>query len=149
MKKMRHQSQHEIGRNNNDDVIIIISSPGSKYSDLTVTTADRHHASSPCSSVARRKALADALAGVNASLISLWAFYPVDVYKTHLQATHHHRNQNQLLSSRSSSLSIISSIRNKKYRFVLPYLIRFFRGVHIKSGTRGPRTFATFIWNLG
>ncbi len=97
-----------------------------------MTRADRHHASSHCSSMARRKALADALAGVIASLTSLWAFYPVDVYKTHLQATHHHRNQTQLLSSRSSSLSIIPS-NNKNYRFVFPYLIRFFRGVHVKS----------------
>ncbi|CAB9496080.1 Peroxisomal adenine nucleotide carrier 1 [Seminavis robusta] len=34
----------------------------------------------------RRKALADALAGVVATLVSLWTFYPIDVLKTKLQA---------------------------------------------------------------
>jgi len=37
----------------------------------------------------RRKALADALAGVVASLVSLWTFYPMDVLKTKLQAGTH------------------------------------------------------------
>ena len=34
----------------------------------------------------RRKALADAMAGLIGSLVALWTFYPLDVYKTHLQA---------------------------------------------------------------
>ena len=34
----------------------------------------------------RRKALADAMAGVAGSLVALWTFYPLDVWKTHLQA---------------------------------------------------------------
>lgn len=44
----------------------------------------------PCpveaSHLRRRKALADALAGVVATLVSLWTFYPIDVLKTKLQA---------------------------------------------------------------
>ena len=35
----------------------------------------------------RRKALADALAGVSASLAALWVFYPMDVWKTRLQGS--------------------------------------------------------------
>lgn len=34
----------------------------------------------------RREALADAVAGAIASLVSLWTFYPIDVYKTNIQA---------------------------------------------------------------
>ena len=34
----------------------------------------------------RRNALADALSGVAASLVSLWTFYPFDMYKTNVQA---------------------------------------------------------------
>jgi len=34
----------------------------------------------------RKRALADAVAGVAASLVSLWAFYPIEVWKTNLQA---------------------------------------------------------------
>ena len=38
------------------------------------------------SDVRRRKALADAIAGLAGSLVALWTFYPLDVWKTHLQA---------------------------------------------------------------
>lgn len=34
----------------------------------------------------RRKALVDALAGVVGALVSLWTFYPIEVFKTNLQA---------------------------------------------------------------
>lgn len=34
----------------------------------------------------RRKAVADAIAGLGASLVALWTFYPLDVMKTNLQA---------------------------------------------------------------
>ncbi len=34
----------------------------------------------------RQRALADALAGVAGSLVSLWAFFPIEVWKTNLQA---------------------------------------------------------------
>ena len=37
-------------------------------------------------STARSKALADALSGVAAALVALWVFYPIDVWKTHVQA---------------------------------------------------------------
>ena len=40
----------------------------------------------------RRQALADALAGVVATLVSLWTFYPIDVFKTKLQAGTHDHN---------------------------------------------------------
>ena len=38
------------------------------------------------SSAANTKALADALSGVGAALVALWVFYPIDVWKTHIQA---------------------------------------------------------------
>ena len=38
------------------------------------------------SSAANIKALADALSGVGAALVALWVFYPIDVWKTHIQA---------------------------------------------------------------
>lgn len=38
------------------------------------------------SDLRRRKALADAIAGLAGSLVALWTFYPLDVWKTHLQA---------------------------------------------------------------
>ena len=34
----------------------------------------------------RKRALADAISGVAASLVSLWTFYPIEVWKTNLQA---------------------------------------------------------------
>lgn len=42
---------------------------------------------------ARRKALADAITGVIASLAALWVFYPLDVYKTRLQSGHSRQDQ--------------------------------------------------------
>lgn len=45
---------------------------------------------SPASALAatrrRKRALADAVAGVAGSLVSLWTFYPIEVWKTNLQA---------------------------------------------------------------
>ena len=38
------------------------------------------------SDLRRRKAVADAMAGLVGSLVALWTFYPLDVIKTHLQA---------------------------------------------------------------
>jgi phosphatidylglycerophosphatase A len=38
------------------------------------------------SSLGRNRALADAVAGVVASLVSLWTFYPIEVWKTNAQA---------------------------------------------------------------
>jgi hypothetical protein len=40
----------------------------------------------------RKRAFADALAGVAASTLSLWLFYPIDVWKTNLQAGISHNN---------------------------------------------------------
>lgn len=62
----------------------------------------------------RREATADALAGVVASLVSLWTFYPVDVLKTNLQAG------------------------------TLPKQWSLFRGIHIKSAHTVSSSFAYF-----
>ena len=41
------------------------------------------------SSLRRQRAMADAIAGVAGSLVSLWAFYPIEVWKTNVQAQPH------------------------------------------------------------
>lgn len=46
------------------------------------------------SSSRQRKALADALAGVVASLVSLWSFYPIDTLKVRLQSNHNANSSN-------------------------------------------------------
>ena len=66
---------------------------------------------------ARRKATADAVAGTFASLLALWAFYPVDVWKTKIQA-----------SSRKSST--ISSSSNTA---ALQCWTRLFAGWRVKT----------------
>jgi len=52
----------------------------------TIKKASSSSAKHSALSIRRRTALADALAGVIATLISLWTFYPIDVLKTKLQA---------------------------------------------------------------
>jgi hypothetical protein len=56
----------------------------------------------------RRKALADAMAGVAGSLVALWTFYPLDVWKTHRQAN---------ITFRSTAFTIM----------------KFYRGIAIKT----------------
>ena len=41
------------------------------------------------SSLRRQRAMADAIAGVVGSLVSLWSFYPIEVWKTNVQAQPH------------------------------------------------------------
>ena len=57
--------------------------------------------------VGSKKALADAFAGVMASLISTMAFYPVDVWKTSMQADGvvHHNNDEETDERRGSVVS--------------------------------------------
>ena len=88
------------------------------------------------SELRRRKALADALAGVVATLVSLWTFYPMDVLKTKLQAgtddTHDANNKedkNNNSAAPSSWLSTTSLL---------------FRGLHLKTLHAASSSFCYF-----
>jgi Mitochondrial carrier protein len=69
-------------------------------------------------------ALADAMAGVMGSLVALWAFYPMDVIKTNLQA----QTETQTSSCSSTSTSAMN----------------LFRGLHIKTLHTAASSFCYF-----
>ena len=53
----------------------------------TTTSKSTTATTTNTTTAARRKAVADAVAGAVASLVAQWVFYPVDVYKTRVQAS--------------------------------------------------------------
>ena len=102
---------------------------------------------------ATRSALADAAAGVVGSLVSMLAFYPVDVYKTNLQAG----RQGCDGDSGSSSITGGRRKRNKDQnadqdgaKNTILYLLQFlrysFRGVQYKTAHTISGSFAYFFF---
>ena len=102
---------------------------------------------------ATRSALADAAAGVVGSLVSMLAFYPVDVYKTNLQAG----RQGCDGDSGSSSITGGRRKRNKDQNadqdgakntilYLLQFLRSSFRGVQYKTAHTISGSFAYFFF---
>ena len=98
---------------------------------------------------AARSALADAAAGVAGSLVSMLAFYPVDVYKTNLQAGRcGSGNGGRGVGRRNRN----SSIQKKKddARNTILYLLQFlrssFRGIQYKTAHTIAGSFAYFFF---
>lgn len=81
-----------------------------------------------------RKISSDALAGVVGSLVALWTFYPLDVYKTHLQASRRRRDTLSKCSNspiENNTNSHLEQRSSEKFKS-LP-LSFFFRGILAKS----------------
>ena len=87
---------------------------------------------------AARSALADAAAGVAGSLVSMLAFYPVDVYKTNLQA------------GRCGDVTGGSGSRRNRNSNTILYLLQFlrtsFRGIQYKTAHTIAGSFAYFFF---
>jgi hypothetical protein len=81
------------------------------------------------------KALADALAGVLASLISLWIFYPVDVWKTNVQAA---------TSELPNTTTAIVKVKKRKWRWQLWWQQRCFAGIQCKTYHTASSSFCYF-----
>jgi Mitochondrial carrier protein len=84
----------------------------------------------------RRTALADALAGVVGTLISLWAFYPLEVIKTNLQASFH--DNKKLLKNESTS-------RRFDFQSFLQQIQTMFRGCSTKTLHASSSSFCYFF----
>ena len=95
----------------------------------------------------RRKALADALAGVVATIVSLWAFYPMDVLKTNIQAGKNDAEEDAATSSSSSekkkaSVWTLVTLTTPKSRAEL--VSSLFRGLHLKTLHAASSSFCYF-----
>jgi len=108
---------------------------------------DRNSASS-----ATRSALADAAAGVAGSLTSMLAFYPVDVYKTNLQAGRERSDYeyNRSDQPNKNTSEIVGRSKNKKNivstaLYALRIFMASFRGVHYKTAHTVASSFAYFF----
>ena len=96
---------------------------------------------------AARSALADAAAGVAGSLVSMLAFYPVDVYKTNLQAgkcggskgggSLSRRNRNSSSKKKDDANTIL---------YLLQFLRSSFRGIQYKTAHTIAGSFAYFFF---
>uniref|UniRef100_A0A7S2A4V5 Uncharacterized protein n=1 Tax=Ditylum brightwellii TaxID=49249 RepID=A0A7S2A4V5_9STRA len=100
------------------------------------------------SNVAAKAALADAIAGTAASLVSLLAFYPVDVIKTRTQVGYNHRHPQK--SSLETAISLLSGLHYKLAHTTLSsftyfYLFSYVQSLHksydttVRRHTRGGR----------
>ena len=93
---------------------------------------------------ATRSALADATAGVAGSLVSMLAFYPVDVYKTNLQAgrcdggTSGRRNRNISYQNQDEAKNTVL--------YLLQFLRTSFRGIQYKTVHTIAGSFAYFFF---
>ena len=97
---------------------------------------------------AARSALADAAAGVAGSLVSMLAFYPVDVYKTNLQAGRcgsgngggglGRRNRNSSIQKKDDARNTIL--------YLLQFLRSSFRGIQYKTAHTIAGSFAYFFF---
>lgn len=102
-----------------------------------------------------REAFADATAGVVGSLISLYAFYPIDVIKINLQADQRKRNVNdadeedniQSHHDLRRSSSVVSLLQDMiaKHPSKMDFLKSLFRGLHYKTAHTTASSFAYFF----
>jgi hypothetical protein len=93
--------------------------------------------------LARRKALADACAGVIGSLVSMLMFYPVDVWKTNLQA-----GKQQLTSNHTDTdFADVdrTNVHNKSILQQVHKLSRLFRGLSYKIAHTTVSSFTYFF----
>ena len=97
---------------------------------------------------ATRSALADSLAGVAGSLMSMLMFYPVDVYKTNLQAGKAPADEHDPFPGSTTSGQCID-IRRRNNLSTSMYTIRLllssYRGVHYKIAHTITSSFAYFF----
>ena len=97
---------------------------------------------------AARSALADAAAGVAGSLVSMLAFYPVDVYKTNLQAGRcggGNGGGGVGRRNRNSSIQKKDDARNTIILYLLQFLRSSFRGIQYKTAHTIAGSFAYFF----
>ncbi|GFH43645.1 hypothetical protein CTEN210_00118 [Chaetoceros tenuissimus] len=102
-----------------------------------------------------REAFADATGGVVGSLISLYAFYPIDVIKINLQADQRKRNGNNADEEdrikpshelrRSSSVVSLLQDMIAKHPSKMDFLKSLFRGLHYKTAHTTASSFAYFF----
>ena len=100
--------------------------------------------------VGSKKALADAFVGVIASLISTMAFYPVDVWKTSLQADGVVNHNNDETDTRRGSGSVSQQSRATTTVHRLQFLLtKLFRGLpHKLLHTMGSSFTYFFVYSL-
>jgi hypothetical protein len=91
--------------------------------------------------LSRRKALADAVAGVIGSVVSLWTFYPIEVLKTNLQAGSSGKRRGSMFQGcQSKTLHTTSS--SFCYFFLYSYIFAYWkrqnnnRNAEVKTSTR-------------
>jgi hypothetical protein len=88
--------------------------------------------------LARRKALADACAGVIGSLVSMLVFYPVDVWKTNLQAGKRHLTTSNHTDTDSAAIDSTNVNQLRK-------LSQLFRGLPYKIAHTTVSSFTYFF----
>ena len=97
---------------------------------------------------ARQKALADAAAGVIGSLVSVLVFYPVDVWKTNLQAGKHPQHNNDANENDGAVLIDTNGtvkLNNTTISHLLLRVSRRFRGLSYKITHTTVSSFAYFF----
>lgn len=72
---------------------------------------------------ARSQALADALSGVGAALIALWVFYPIDVWKTHVQAGRRPPPLRRMMSSGLETKSLHTASSSFFYFYLYSWIL--------------------------
>ena len=79
--------------------------------------------SKPPSSARSKKALADALSGVAAALVALWVFYPIDVWKTHVQAGRKPPPLRRMMSSGLETKSLHTASSSFFYFYLYSWIL--------------------------
>jgi hypothetical protein len=72
---------------------------------------------------AKSRALADALSGVAAALVSLWVFYPIDVWKTHVQAGRKPPPLRRMMSSGLEMKSVHTASSSFFYFYLYSWIV--------------------------
>jgi hypothetical protein len=85
------------------------------------------------SSLGRRRALADAVAGVLGALVSLWTFYPIEVFKTNLQAGYStiendKKNKNKSMFQGIGTKTLHTTSSNFCYFFLYSWIVTKYVG---------------------